>query len=640
MSFYPETRVFNRKILIRNMWSDIETDKDLLGFSLHANLIKDVVTNVKNLPITIGLYGDWGSGKSSVLKILEKELEEDKDSIVIYFDGWAFESFDDAKLALIQGIVDELEKSEKFIEKIKDKADDIKSAFSKLKKSINCMRILKVTAKSAIPVLSASMTGGASVIPLLISAFQEYRGDLTEILTGDKAEDFLKDIIGTDKEDKKYAAVREFRNDFSDLIEKSKYEKVIILIDDLDRCLPRHIIDNLEAIKLFLNVPGTAFVIAADEYIVSNAIKSEYQSLIKASEQDRSGHNIGEAYMEKFIQLPYRLPSLSNKEVETYVNLLFCQSELSSKAFDVVQRDFVDFTKTNNFEIYSWDRINNILSEGCYGNLQTTIGFMSRFSNIISVALRRNPRLIKRFLNAYEVRNTLLKASGIDSQDNRFALLKLMLLEYKYEKLFNELCEWVFNQPTTPSELILMEKAIAGEKTGRYPESKEWEETDVKVLLEINPLFSSVNLKELFWVSRDKLSDIIGGTSLYSDKVKDVFKRAYNHISDSILEPICSDEIANLSADDSRDFFEQLDEMIITKPNEKNGYNVYLFCIENNVEGAYTKFLSVLDRIDVQKIPFSLGNKFNDILKNYPDKKLKEIVSSNQRLLKSINTAK
>ena len=176
------------------MWSDIETDKDLLGFSVHANLIKDVVTNVKNLPITIGLYGDWGSGKSSVLKILEKQLNEDKDTIVIYFDGWAFESFDDAKLALIQGIVDELEVSEKFKEKVKDTVDDIKNAFSKLKESINWMRVLKVTAKSAIPILSASMTGGISVIPLLISAFQEHKGNLEEILTGEKADEFLKDV--------------------------------------------------------------------------------------------------------------------------------------------------------------------------------------------------------------------------------------------------------------------------------------------------------------------------------------------------------------------------------------------------------------------------------------------------------------
>ena len=622
------------------MWSDIETDKDLLGFSIHASLIKDVVTNTKNLPITVGLYGDWGSGKSSVLKIIENQLKDDNDAIVIYFDGWTFESFDDAKLALIQGIVDELNKSEKFFEKAKDKAEDIKSAFSKLKSSINWMRILKVTAKSAIPILSASMTGGLSVIPLLIYAFQEHKGDLENLLTSEKADSFLKEALKTDNEDNKYAAVREFRKDFENLIKKSLYEKVVILIDDLDRCLPRHIIDNLEAIKLFLNVPGTAFVIAADEHIVSNAIKSEYQSLFNTQNQDGKEHNIGEAYMEKFIQLPYRLPSLSNKEVETYVNLLFCQSELSPEIFDKVQKDFLTFSKSNRFEIYSWDRINSILSDDKNENLQTTIGFISRFSNIISTTLRRNPRLIKRFLNAYEVRNTLLKSSDLDSQDNRFALLKLMLLEYKHEKLFNELCGWVFNQSGIPSELISLEKAIAEEKDGKYPENKEWQETDVKTLFEIKPLFSSVNLKELFWVSRDKLSDIIGGTSLYSTKSKEIFKRAYNHTSDSILNTICSNEISILSADDSRDFFEQLDEMIITNPEDKKGYNVYLFCIENRIEGTYTKFLNILKRIDVKKIPFSLGNKFNDVLKKYPDKKLLEVISKNKNLSNTINTAK
>lgn len=484
------------------------------------------------------------------------------------------------------------------------------------------------------------MTGGLSVIPLLISAFQEHKGDLENLLTSEKADSFLKEALKTDNEDNKYAAVREFRKDFENLIKKSLYEKVVILIDDLDRCLPRHIIDNLEAIKLFLNVPGTAFVIAADEHIVSNAIKSEYQSLFNTQNQDGKEHNIGEAYMEKFIQLPYRLPSLSNKEVETYVNLLFCQSELSPEIFDKVQKDFLTFSKSNRFEIYSWDRINSILSDDKNENLQTTIGFISRFSNIISTTLRRNPRLIKRFLNAYEVRNTLLKSSDLDSQDNRFALLKLMLLEYKHEKLFNELCGWVFNQSGIPSELISLEKAIAEEKDGKYPENKEWQETDVKTLFEIKPLFSSVNLKELFWVSRDKLSDIIGGTSLYSTKSKEIFKRAYNHTSDSILNTICSNEISILSADDSRDFFEQLDEMIITNPEDKKGYNVYLFCIENRIEGTYTKFLNILKRIDVKKIPFSLGNKFNDVLKKYPDKKLLEVISKNKNLSNTINTAK
>ena len=52
------------------MWSDKETTEDLLGYTVHASLLKSVVTNDKNLPITVGLYGDWGSGKTSILKIL------------------------------------------------------------------------------------------------------------------------------------------------------------------------------------------------------------------------------------------------------------------------------------------------------------------------------------------------------------------------------------------------------------------------------------------------------------------------------------------------------------------------------------------------------------------------------------------
>ena len=60
------------------MWSDKETSEDLLGYTVHSSLLKSVITNEKNLPITVGLYGDWGLGKSSILKILEKQLEEER----------------------------------------------------------------------------------------------------------------------------------------------------------------------------------------------------------------------------------------------------------------------------------------------------------------------------------------------------------------------------------------------------------------------------------------------------------------------------------------------------------------------------------------------------------------------------------
>ena len=113
------------------MWSDKETTEDLLGYTVHASLLKSVVTNDKNLPITVGLYGDWGSGKTSILKILEEELKNDNDTVVVYFDGWSFESFDDAKMALIQGIVDALEKDKRFFAKVGDKATETYEALKK-----------------------------------------------------------------------------------------------------------------------------------------------------------------------------------------------------------------------------------------------------------------------------------------------------------------------------------------------------------------------------------------------------------------------------------------------------------------------------------------------------------------------------
>ena len=59
------------------MWHDNETDKDFLGFVVHEKLIRKVITDDPNLPVTFGLFGDWGCGKTSILKILKSNLEKE-----------------------------------------------------------------------------------------------------------------------------------------------------------------------------------------------------------------------------------------------------------------------------------------------------------------------------------------------------------------------------------------------------------------------------------------------------------------------------------------------------------------------------------------------------------------------------------
>ena len=621
------------------MWSDKETSKDLLGFSVHASLLKSVVTNEKNLPITVGLYGDWGSGKSSVLKILKEELKDDKDTVVIYFDGWAFESFDDAKLALIQGIVDELENNKKFFSKA---GEELKDSFKKLRESINWMRVLKMIAKSAIPIALASTTSGASLIPLLVDALKNNKKDIIKIIDEDKIEEFLKGLLGKDKESKEYEAVREFRKDFGELIEKSKQGKVVVLIDDLDRCLPRHIIDSLEAIKLFLNVPKTAFVIAADEFIVSNAIKSEYKSLIEASaesEKSEMRQDLGKSYMEKFIQLPYRLPALSRKEVETYVTLLFCQSFLEEDVFEKIRSNFSRFVVEHRFEKYGWDDIRSVIDETEYNELKDTVGFVSHFSSIIGTALRWNPRLIKRFLNAYEIRLGLLRESKLDTQINRFALLKLMLIEQQNITLFRTMNGWAMSPKGAEGKILGLEKAVEDDTFSE--EYAEWNKTEIKGLLSAEPKFSSVDLRELFWVSRDNIVDSMSGVTLIPGRVKKVFETAYSSITEPMLEGICKSQVKPLSTDDLRDFYILLEEKTSTNPTDNKCYNIYYYCIKERVDSAYQKLLEVLNSIDVEKIPFSLGNKFNDIYNwNNHDQKLIDLIKKNKLIMNVMKTAK
>lgn len=71
--------------------------------------------------------------------------------------------------------------------------------------------------------------------------------------------------------------MRTFREKFASLLEDSNIESHVVLIDDLDRCSPERIIENLEAIKLFLNVDRTAFVIGAGPRIVRHAIAWIYK---------------------------------------------------------------------------------------------------------------------------------------------------------------------------------------------------------------------------------------------------------------------------------------------------------------------------------------------------------------------------
>ena len=283
------------------MWSDNASEIDLLGYE---DLIDDLVTLAldKSLqPLTIGAFADWGAGKSTLIQLAAKSLRE-SGALVVEFNPWLVEGYDDVKSCLLGAVVDAVDEAKGLVEKGSDKAD---SLLKSLRRRINWLRLAKL--------------GAAAVVPIAGVALET----LENVLRGSDASG------SSDPQMASSAAVSEgFHREFEQLVEGlDTVSSVVVLIDDLDRCLHDQVIDTLDALRLFLAAPGTAFVIAADERVVRDAVRHRYPTSTAAET------NIAQDYLEKLVHIPLRIPPLAPPAAETYCNLLVAQRALDTDDF-------------------------------------------------------------------------------------------------------------------------------------------------------------------------------------------------------------------------------------------------------------------------------------------------------------------
>ncbi len=595
------------------MWADNETSEDLLGFKVHADLLVDVINDDKVLPVTVGVFGDWGSGKSSILKIVEQELtggEEDgfKDgTLVLYFNGWVFEGYDDAKAALLESIIEKFDKHKTIGNKVKDKT-------VKLFKSVKWMRLLGLSFKKVIvPGAATYLTGGASLLPFLINEFSQLQPkDLADKLTGEGAEDFLKDIIKKN-EDEEVTIVREFRDDFKEMIDKSEINKLVVIIDDLDRCTPDRLIENLEAIKLFLNVEKTAFVIGADPRIVRHAIEHRYKtdSIENADDPDSRNKRIVSDYLEKLIQIPYYLPKLTDNEVETYLTLLFCKKAMGND-FPKVIAAFNTNRENNRYDVFGLGDIQDLTTEEQRKELTESISLIASLSPIITEGLKGNPRQIKRFLNTFTLRNRLVKVAKL-SDFKIDILVKLMVLEYASTNLFKEIYNWQSLQKGEPKQIADLESLAGEEKIEEIKKqfSIEWASEKVIKWLNAEPKLANVDLRDYYWISRDQLSTTISGASLVPPHIRSLTKKLIDHGSGSILtNTITQEVVGKLPEAESETLLSLLEKELIKFPENDNIHKVFIEMMSQYMTGVIESYSRAIAKADNNKIPFSLRSEF------------------------------
>lgn len=439
------------------MWSDNEAKEDLLGFQYLCDGIVSIVKNENLLPATLGVFGDWGGGKSTLIDMVKTHLSTPEEKaagvVVISFNGWLFEGYEGAKTALMGTILEELQEHETFVNKATDEG---KKLLKRLMRRVDWMK-----ATIGVGKLTAAVLSHGTLAPLLLVGGG---ADLTEVAkeTYDKAKEIdpkeylKKEEKGEKKPDEPETRrqIQNFRKDFEALLKESSITRLVIIIDDLDRCAPDTIIPTLEAIKLFLFVPNTAFIIGADEELVRYAVRRRFPEL----PGDR--REVGRDYLEKLIQFPIRIPALGRAEVESYMGLLFV---MASDALTPAQKEAIrdaakeagiDSLTTASFNI----SVARHLLKPCPAVLETDLSMVERIAPLLGTIMNGNPRQCKRFLNTMLMRLEMARSRKITLQTR--VLAKLMLLEYFRSESFARLAEIQFAQDGVPAELATMEKAV------------------------------------------------------------------------------------------------------------------------------------------------------------------------------------
>lgn len=486
------------------MWSDVETLDDLLNFSVVANISAQVIASSGEQPISIGVSGDWGAGKSSLSKMIVKSLKESTAEIkyiFIEFDAWLYQGYDDAKLALLQKVSDRLMQEASDNETILDKV-------KQFGKRINWLRMGKFFAPIAGSVLVGGTVGGpigavvAAVGSIAKGGFAPTQENLTAL------EDAYSNLgphlsgLFNEKENKSIPKeISQLREQFAEILVDLK-TKLVIIVDDLDRCLPSTSISTLEAIRLLLFMPNTAFIIAADEQMIKNAVKLHFGV-------EEMSSDLITSYFDKLIQIPVHVPRLGTNEIKAYLILLLAENRMKDGSLD---KDTYQQAKATLLAALkqAWHKeiTLGVMQEAFRDkahSLQLEIEIADQLAWILvnSDKIRGNPRLIKRFLNDLMIRRNIAKAQNISvsfDEQVKIQLFERCSSSKAYEFLLNSISE-INGKVNFLKEL---EVSIQdGKEQIKYPD-QSWDDSFVRGWLELKPHLGDTDLRPLVYLCRDR----------------------------------------------------------------------------------------------------------------------------------------
>ncbi|MEI6001850.1 NTPase KAP [Paraburkholderia bengalensis] len=517
--------------------NDQETSTDLLYYESIARTVVRFVRETPSAPVTIGVHGDWGAGKSSVLKMTEAAFDGEERILCLWFNGWTFEGFEDAKTVVIETLIAELRRARPTSAKVVEAA----------KKLLKRVDWLKVARKSTGLALTA-ITGVPSLDQLrdvanMVTAFVRRPQDEVSVedlkSVAGHARDYLKSA--TEDAERLPEHIYAFRSEFEELIDAAELDRLVVIVDDLDRCLPQTAIATLEAIRLFLMVPRTAFVIGADELMIEYAVKEHFPDLPPSSGPVGYARN----YLEKLIQVPFRVPALGLAETRVYITLLLAELALPEgdarfqKLLDAARADMTRPWKSRGLDAKTVRQAldTNTIPE----EIREAQVISSVLTKLLTEGTHGNPRQIKRFLNTMMLRRAIAEERGFGDDINLPVLGKIMLAERFYPDFYKQISQLATAENGTPAALAQFERMLKREagaslevdyvdSAQEEPSSRtsgkeelaeaisqevaEWLKNEwIKGWATIDPPLTDVDLRPYVFVTRDKRGSLGGFTA-------------------------------------------------------------------------------------------------------------------------------
>ncbi len=293
---------------------DSIAEEDRIGHQEHCDGLVQMIRSVKSSgSFTIGVYGQWGSGKTSMLKLIEKALcvdaiDNGSRILTVWFNPWQFAGEEHLIVPFFHTLVASLKR-------IQETLKEDKGKFSK-KVSIFFKKLSKV------PIALAYGLEGEIKIPLLLKSKFSFKDMIDESRRAEKEVDKKE----KEKEAGVLDSVQEYESLYYNLLQELQEAaklfdtKIVVFIDDLDRCLPEKAVQLLEGLKVLLDLPNFVFVIGVAREVIERGIRVRYRELYLTNREDLP--DIEKDYLDKIVQFPVAMPPADPKHLESHITVL------------------------------------------------------------------------------------------------------------------------------------------------------------------------------------------------------------------------------------------------------------------------------------------------------------------------------